>query len=184
MATEEPKYTVEKKTNEYEIRQYPNILVAETAIDAGFESAGNDAFRILADYIFGNNTVKKSIAMTAPVLQKESKNIAMTAPVSMSKGAGGYIVQFTMPAEYTMQTIPAPNDARVHLRMVPARRVAVHRYSGDWSEKNYTNHLGILTAALARDGMASTGEPVLARFDPPFMLWLFRRNEIWLDLAP
>ena len=128
LAIEEPKYTIETKNPSYEIRRYEPVLVAETNIIADFDDAGNRAFRILADYIFGNNTAKEKIAMTAPVNQIKSEKIAMTAPVNMSKSDGGYLVQFTMPAKYNLENIPKPNDARVHIRQIPARKVAVYAY--------------------------------------------------------
>lgn len=183
MATEEPKFTVEKRAPQYEIRAYPDVLVAETEIASDFENAGNAGFRILADYIFGNNQAKENIAMTAPVAQVKSEKIAMTAPVSMTPGGQGFVVQFTMPAKYTLNTLPAPNNPLVRMRLIPARRVAVHTYSGDWSTGNYEKHLDIVRSALAQEGLVTTGEPIFARFDPPFWPWFLRRNEIWLELG-
>jgi hypothetical protein len=77
-----------------------------------------------------------------------------------------------------------PNDTRVKIREIPARRVAVHKYSGGWSESRYNTKLANLRAELQKDGLQTFGEPVFARYDPPFQLWFLRRNEIWLSLAP
>jgi hypothetical protein len=185
MAVEEPKYTVEKKYENIEIRFYGPTIVAETLVDANFEDAGNKAFRILADYIFGNNKSKTKIAMTAPVSQTAgSEKIAMTAPVSQSKDAKGQLVQFTMPEGYTMETLPSPNDSRVQLRTIPARKVAVYSYSGSWSESRYNEKLSAFTAELLKQNIKTVGEPILARFNSPFQLWFLRRNEIWLEVAP
>lgn len=184
MATEEPKFTVESKTEDYEVRLYPKVIVAETSVKAGFEDSGNQAFRILADYIFGNNKKKQKIDMTAPVTQEpKSEKIAMTAPVSQVKSTEGYLVQFTMPENYTLDTLPEPNDSRVTLKEIPARKVAVYRYSGTWSESRYQEKLAIFLSALKRNGITTVGEPVFARFNPPFMPWFLRRNEIWLTLS-
>jgi effector-binding domain-containing protein len=184
MAIEEPKYTVESKNDVYEVRKYESVIVAETRVEGAFEDAGNQAFRILADFIFGNNQAQTKIAMTAPVSQKpESKKIAMTAPVSQSKTAGGFLVQFTMPSEFTLETLPKPNDSRVSIKVLPAKRVAVIRYSGRWTESNYNEHLEKLRAALQKDSVQSKGEPVLNRYNPPFIPWFLRRNEIWLEIA-
>jgi len=183
LATEEPKFTVEKKGPRYEIRTYPEVLVAETEVNGGFEDAGNAGFRILADFIFGNNQAKEKIGMTAPVAQAKSEKIAMTAPVSMAARGQGFVIQFTMPAKYTLNTLPAPNNPLIHLRLIPARRVAVHAYSGDWSMATYEKHLEIFRSALAQDGLVTIGGPVFARFNPPFWPWFLRRNEIWLELG-
>ena len=185
MAIEEPKFTVESRTAHYEIRKYASMLVAETTIEADFDKAGNQGFRILADYIFGNNRSKTKIAMTAPVTQQApSEKVAMTAPVSQIQVPGGFLVQFTMPASFTLASLPEPNDARVHLREVPARRVAVHVYTGSWSEAHYQQRLNEFLTALKNDAVQTKGKPVFARFNSPFQLWFLRRNEIWIELAP
>lgn len=183
MAIEEPEFAIETKKENYEVRSYGPVLVAETRVDAGFEDAGNRAFRILADYIFGNNRAKTKIEMTAPVAMAKSEKIEMTAPVSMSAEGAGYVVQFTMPKIFNMSTIPEPNDARVQLREIPARKVAVFSYSGSWSKARYEQKLQEFKQALARDGVTTSGEAVFARFDSPFLLWFLRRNEIWLEIS-
>ena len=185
MAIEEPKYTVESKTDQYEIRKYGPVLVAQTKVEADFEASGNKAFRILADYIFGNNLSKTKIEMTAPVTSKAaSEKIAMTAPVNQIKTPSGFVVQFTMPAQFTLENLPTPNDQRVEIVKLPPRRVAVYSYSGSWSEDRYKTKLAEFVAALKRDGVATVGEPTFARFNSPFQLWFLRRNEIWMELGP
>ncbi|MCB9254276.1 MAG: heme-binding protein [Bdellovibrionaceae bacterium] len=184
MAIEEPTYTVETTTDNFEIRNYAPILVAETKIEEDFEDAGSSAFRILADYIFGNNRSKTKIEMTAPVSQQAvSEKIAMTAPVTQTKKGSGYTVQFTMPSKFSLETVPTPNDSRVEIKLIPARRMAVRTYSGSWSEQNYNEELEKLLLALKESGFSAKGEPVFARFNSPFRLWFLRRNEIWVELT-
>ncbi len=182
MAIEEPQYEVVRTFDDFEVRRYGATLVAQTAVQAGLEEAGNQAFGILAGYIFGKNKGERRIEMTAPVAQTPAK-IAMTAPVSQTPAGEVMLVRFTMPREWTLETLPEPLDARVELKALPARTVAVIRYSGTWSEARYAEHLDRLTAALAREGLRWTGEPVWARYNPPMMPWFLRRNEIWLELA-
>lgn len=183
MATEEPKYKIESKSDLYEVRNYDSTLVAETTIDANFEDAGNRAFRILADYIFGNNAIETKIEMTAPVSQVKSKKIEMTAPVNLSKNDMGFVVQFTMPATFTLENIPKPNDERVLIREIPKRKVAVFSYSGSWSEDRYKRKLAEFRSALEKDQIKTLGEPIFARYNSPFQLWFLRRNEIWLEVV-
>lgn len=182
VAIEEPTYTLESQNKVYEVRKYQPTLVAETWVDAKFNEAGNAAFRILADYIFGNNTTKTEIAMTAPVAQSRSEKIAMTAPVAQIKGEKGYLVQFTMPSKFTKDNLPKPNDSRVVIRELPGRRVAVLKYSGSWSESRYQQKLADLKTALMADQLQTIGEPIFARFNSPFQLWFLRRNEIWIEI--
>ncbi len=181
MAVDELSYSVVRTHETYEVRRIESHLVAETLVHGSAAEAGNQGFRILAEYIFGGNKGARRIAMTAPVAQAPVK-IAMTAPVAQTAGPGGHVVQFAMPREWTLETLPEPTDPRVQLRAVPARTVAVLRYSGTWSQDRYDTHLHTLETALARDGVKWHGEPVWARYDPPWVPWFVRRNEIWLDL--
>jgi hypothetical protein len=181
MAIEEPTFTVEKRFDEVEIRRYAPYVVAEVVVEADAEDAGNEGFRILAGYIFGKNKGERRIEMTAPVAQTPVK-IAMTAPVTQTAAASGYVVQFTMPAQWTLDTLPEPLDARVKLRAVPARSVAVIMYSGFWSQSRFETYLAKLQSVLEGAGLAWTGEPTWARYNPPWTPWFMRRNEIWLEL--
>ncbi len=185
MAIEEPKFTVESKNEIYEICRYETVIVAETEVLGGFEDSGNQSFKILASYIFGNNTTEKKIAMTAPASQQPaSEKIAMTAPVSQQRSESGYVVHFTMPSSFTLESLPKPNDSRVKIVQMPERRVAVYKYSGSWSESRYKEKLQEFTQALEKDKVKTVGEPVFARFNSPFQLWFLRRNEIWFNLSP
>jgi hypothetical protein len=102
--------------------------------------------------------------------------------VTQVRVAGGTRVQFVLPKGVTLETAPEPIDPRVQLRQVPATTWAVIRYSGAWTEANYLEHLAELTTALEAAGVATQGEPVLARYNSPFTPWFMRRNEIWLAL--
>ena len=182
-AIEEPNYEVLRKFDNVEVRRYTPYVVAEVVLDATAEDAGNQAFPILAGYIFGKNKGEKKFAMTAPVTQTAAPmRMDMTAPVTQSAVAGGMLVRFVLPKEVTLATAPEPIDPRVQLRVVSAGTWAVIRYSGTWSQANYLEHLGELKAALQAAGVATQGEPVLARYNAPFTPWFMRRNEIWLAL--
>jgi effector-binding domain-containing protein len=180
VAYDSPAYRVIETLGEVEIREYEAYVVAETSVNGGLESAGNQGFRILAKYIFGDNRGSQKIAMTAPVSQAkaEGMKIAMTAPVTQKKAGDRYEVQFMMPSKYSLEQLPEPNDSRVALREIPARRFAAIRYSGTWSKRNYEKNLGLLLESLRAAGYAPSGEPVWARYDAPFKPWFLRRNEI------
>lgn len=181
MAIEEPRYTMVRAYDAFEVRRYEPYVVAQTLVNAPAREAANQGFRILAEYIFGGNKGSRKIEMTAPVAQTPTR-IAMTAPVAQSASAEGYLIQFAMPGEWTLESLPEPNNARVALRAVPARTVAVLRYSGTWSQSGYEENLRKLKDALGQNNLRWHGEPVWARYDPPWKPWFLRRNEIWLDL--
>lgn len=182
-AIEEPAFTIERQYDGFELRAYPPVLVAEVTVAGPADDAGNQGFRVLAGYIFGKNKGEREIAMTAPVTQtREPTKIAMTAPVTQAATDGGYTVQFTMPAEYTLATLPEPLDARIRLKELVGKRYAVIRYSGFWSEANYQQHLEKLEQAAQAAGLAVQGAPIYARYDAPWVPWFLRRNEIWLQV--
>ncbi|QCB44637.1 heme-binding protein [Hydrogenophaga sp. PAMC20947] len=183
-ATEEPAFEVAQQLDGAQVRAYAPYVVAEVLVDGPAEQAGSAAFPILAGYIFGKNKGERKLDMTAPVTQSAVPvKLEMTAPVTQASAPGGYVVQFALPRGVTLATAPEPLDSRVRLREVSGARVAVIRYSGFWSQANFDEHLGKLQTILRGAQIAWTGEPVLSRYDPPYMPWFLRRNEIWLTVA-
>lgn len=185
MAIEEPAYTVRHKSGKLEYREYAAYLTAETLVEGGadFESAGNEGFRRLFRYISGGNKAQSKIAMTAPVSQvAESEKIAMTVPVQQTGSSRGWRIAFTLPAKYTLDTVPVPEDPRVRIVEEPARLFAVLRYSGRWTESNYNASRGELLDLLSAAGVGVRGEPQLARYNAPFVPPFMRRNEVLIEV--
>ena len=179
MATEEAEYTVVLKEQSFELRRYEPHVLAETVVDGDFDSAGNKAFRRLFKYISGDNKSREKVEMTSPVAQgAASEKIDMTSPVGQQRENGKWVVSFMMPASFSLETLPEPNDPNVTLRQVPARDIAAVRYSGLWSEKSYVSHKEKLEEWIEEKGFRVVGEPEWARYDPPFKPWFLRRNEI------
>jgi hypothetical protein len=182
-AIEEPAYTVVRQYQAFEVRQYAPYLVAEVNVPGPASEAGNQGFKILAAYIFGKNKGDRKIEMTAPVTQTpEPMKIAMTAPVTQAASEMGFIIQFKMPMQFTLDTLPEPLDSSVKLRELPGGRFAVIRYSGSWFESNYADHLAQLRQAVKAEGIPARGEPIYSRYNAPFVPWFMRRNEIWLHV--
>ncbi len=184
MAIEEAKYEVIKKDNTFEIRDYAAHILAETIVDGNLEDAGNKAFKRLFLYISGDNRSDDKVAMTAPVSQEPiGEKIQMTAPVGQQRVKESWVVSFMMPASYTLETLPEPEDPKVSLRQVPARRIAAISYSGFWSEDGYLQHKEELELWINRMELRIVGNPIWARYAPPFMPWFMRRNEILIPIA-
>lgn len=190
--TEQQPYQVIQRQGGFEVRRYPEHLVAEVTVSARFEDAGNRAFRYLFSYISGANRSRAQVAMTAPVVQTPSTNssttpsakIAMTAPVvqQSGEGAGEYRIAFVLPAALTLETAPQPTDPAVRLRVVPESTAAAIRFSGRWTEQGFQRHLAELRQALETAGLVARGVPRYARFDPPYLPAFLRRNEVLLDV--
>jgi len=183
MAVLKAKYTVLEREEDFEIRQYDPQIVAETFVEGNLEEVGNEGFRRLYAYISGENTKKQSISMTAPVGQEtRSEKIAMTAPVKQEKKDNQWRITFLMPAEYALEMLPEPDDERIKLAQEPGRLMAAVKYSGTWSEEGYEENKALLEEYLQKRGLTKAGEPVWARYDPPFMPWFLRRNEVLIPV--
>jgi hypothetical protein len=180
--TEEPAFTEVERVGTVEIRTYGERIAAQTVVTGTSEAARNRGFQRLAGYIFGGNTARTSIAMTAPVAQAgdgRSQNIAMTAPVAQGAvGQDRWTIQFFMPSEYTMASLPVPRDPQVVLAVVPAETYAVLRFSGLGSARAVAEKEAELDAALSGSGWTSAGDPVVWFYDPPWTLPPLRRNEV------
>ncbi len=184
MATEELSYRVLDKAGDFELRQYQPHIAAETLVAGNFQEVGNEGFRRLYDYIQGNNRKKQPIPMTAPVTQEAaSEKIPMTAPVGQEKVGAKWRITFIMPASSTLATLPAPLDPRVSLVEEPGKLMAAHRYSGTWSQERYAARERQLREFIQKKGLKIVGEPVWARYNPPFMPWFLRRNEVLIPVA-
>jgi hypothetical protein len=187
--TEEPDYTVLSQSGDFELRRYDEQLVAQTWVSGDQDSASRAGFKTLADYIFGNNTAptggSSKISMTAPVTMQseagnESQKIAMTAPVSMQQENGKWRVQFTMPSQYTMQTLPKPNNPNVEIIEVPAQTYGVIKFSWLAGEDKVAEKTAALQTWMQDQNLTPTGEPELARYNPPWTLPFLRRNEVMI----
>ncbi len=185
MAIEEPEYEVVSDYGTYELRRYAQVILAETQVKADFDEAGGEAFSRLFRYISGDNRSRAKIAMTAPVVQEaQSEKIAMTAPVVQQGGGQLWRVAFVLPASYSWETAPQPNDPLVSLRQVPKRTVAALRFSGTWGENRFKSKEAELRSSLAEHGWQAVGEAVYARYNPPFTPWFMRRNEVLIPVEP
>ena len=188
MAIEEPKFTVVEKSGSFELRAYASRVVAETLVDGSLDDASGAGFRRIADYIFGNNTSHRGgnekISMTAPLIiapkanKAASEKINMTAPVTMQQSAGQWRMYFVMPSQYLLSTLPTPHNAAVTLRELPESRTAVLCFSGLAGEEKTVKKTAELLAWLKSKNITPIGMPELARYNPPWTLPFWRRNEV------
>lgn len=173
----------------YEIREYPEHIVAQTTVQGPYREAMGRGFRIVANYIFGGNTKTKSIAMTAPVVLRkadkgtEGVGISMTAPVLATLDGDAQVVSFGMPRSYTLETLPTPNDPRVKIVVIPAKKYAVMRFSGYRTNVRIANKQQELLALLARDGATLKGKAVYAGYNAPGTPPWMTRNEVMIEVA-
>ena len=201
MAVEEPKFEVTARDGSCEVRRYAPVIVAETYVEGDMDAASRKGFKLIADYIFGNNQLagtaaektSEKIAMTAPVTAEPvaaSGKIAMTAPVTVEPVAAAasmasatqWRIHFVMPSQYSMQTLPKPNNEAVKLRAMPARTFAVLSYSGFNTASRVQEKTDDLAFWMKSKNLEAVGAPQLARYDPPWTLPMWRRNEIQMEI--
>jgi hypothetical protein len=186
MAIESPKYQTVYKDNKFEIREYEEYILGEVEIDGDFGSALQRGFRVLADYIFGGNTSKARIDMTAPVIEQtvSSEKIDMTAPVTSSPVEEGrkYRIGFTMPSKYKLDTLPEPVNKTISFRKVDKHKVAALRFSGNLNSKLATRKATELETWLDENKYSKKGDFVFAQYNPPWIPGFFRRNEVLTEV--
>lgn len=181
---EQAKYTVIEKHGDIEIREYAPMIVAETSVSGDRKTAINQGFRIIADYIFGNNTGTQKVAMTAPVTQQaSSEKIAMTAPVTQTGDGKIWLVRFVMPSNYTMETLPKPNNPEVRLKQLPSSRYVVVRFSGMAGSESLKERNAVLESFISRNHLQAISQPTYAFFNPPWTLPFLRRNEVMIEIS-
>lgn len=195
MAIEEPSYDIVLSDGAFEIRHYPALVVAETVAEGDMDQASNKGFRLIADFIFGNNQLPGSeqaarIAMTAPVtVEPQSSRIAMTAPVTIEptsepdmRQASRWRIHFVMPRAYTLDKLPKPRNEAVKLREMASKYVVVHRYSWLNTASRVQQKTDEALAWARQRSLQVIGTPQLARYDPPIKPPMFRRNEIHIEI--
>ena len=172
MATEEPKFKLIEQEGQFEIREYRSKIIAEVFVEGNMSEASSKGFRLIADYIFGNNKTTSGNA----------EKISMTAPVSVAEEDKGWRVYFIMPEKYTLTTLPKPNNPQVHIRELDGKTIAVHQFSGIATESKFQDKFTSLSDWLTKKHLKAKGRPELARYNPPWTLPFFRRNEVMVEL--
>jgi len=165
------KYEVIRKIDNFEIRKYPEFLLASVE-----NYDDNKAFGFLFDYISGKNKIQEKIEMTAPVIS--SKKIEMTSPVLSNKN----YFAFVMPSNYTKDNIPLPLNPKVKIKVQPQKQLAVTKFGGYASDKKVKKFGLQLLMKLKLNNIKTKGEPILMRYNSPFAPPFFRRNEIGVEI--
>ncbi len=176
-----PNYQVIRAEGNIEIRRYDSMILAEVRTQGERNEAARAGFRILAGYIFGDNTVNQEIAMTAPVEQKTNKEIAMTAPVQQQLDENYWQISFVMPSEYTLADLPKPNDERISLKELAPKTFAAIRFSG--TSSGLKEHEEQLRAFIKANNIKALDSPKYAFYNPPWTIPPLRRNEVMIEIA-
>jgi hypothetical protein len=182
MATEEPEFTLISQENAIEVREYKPKIIARVEVEGDFDDASSKGFKLLADYIFGNNLLNgesQKISMTAPVeMTPLAEDIVMTSTIMKSEANHKWQVNFVMPKEYTLDTLPRPNNELVKIIEIPKEKYAVIVFSGLVRDSSYTEKAQLLNDFIMTNNMTQLEAIKIARYNPPWTLPFFRRNEL------
>lgn len=181
--TKEPRRKVVSKDGKFEIREYERVVAAEVVTPGDQPAAANRPFRILFNYISGENRSQKEIPMTSPVAMNKNEKIPMTAPVTEQQSSEGWHVRFFLPRTYTLETAPQPTNPAITLLQLSSERFVAVRLSGSSSGSNLLEHRTQLEMYIHEKGQKITSGPLLAFYNAPFVSPPFRRNEILWKLA-
>ncbi len=181
---EQAQYSVVKIADGYELREYAAHIEAQVTVEGSYDEALNKGFRIIAGYIFGGNTKKESIAMTAPVREQKqsSEKIAMTAPVVARTEGDSRVIAFVMPKSYSLATLPTPTDSRVKLVEVPPKKMAVLQFSWFRNSSRVQRMEAQLLSMLSRDKLEVVGSPSYAGYNAPWTPPWMTRNEVMVEV--
>lgn len=153
-----------------EVRHYPAHRVVSVDVRAGFEQAGNLGFQPLVGYISGANESGQAIAMTSPVLLEPHDSQGQT-------------VSFVLPQRWWTRDVPAPRQEGVRIAQRDESTMGAIRFRGLWREDRVKENETILRRVLAQHGFEVTGAPLYARYDPPSVPGMMRRNEVLLPVS-
>jgi len=180
--TEQPSYTIIQKQGNFEVRKYAPYIKAEVDIvESSYRDAIYKGFRILADFIFGNNIKTEKIDMTSPVQVSQSEKIAMTTPVTIS-GEGTYTVAFIMPSKFTLENLPKPKNPAIRFTEVESQTMASFNFSGFYRQNRVEKAKKELQRWIEEKSIASMGEFIIAGYDPPWVPWFLAQNEVMIPI--
>ena len=179
---ETPSYKVIQSKGKIEIREFDPMVIAEVQVVGRRKDAISSGFKLLADYIFGNNISQENIDTTATIQQPASEKIAMTAPVQQQLANNSWLVSFVMPSEYNLEDLPKPKNIEVKLKNVPVKRFVTIRFSGTSSDENLAKHKKLLVEFIKTNSISVTGTSKYAFYNPPWTLPLMRRNEVMFEV--
>lgn len=181
-ATEEPDYRTLRTDGDFQIREYPQLIVSETIVHGPRKQALEQGFRRLAGYIFAKSRDGEALAMTVPVIQDAGDPMASDPPLFDDEIEGGWRTRFVMLGKGSIEELPAAPDGIKVIALEP-RKVAVVSFAGRPDDVDLAQQEDRLRGWLARHGERSEAEPEYAFYNSPVVPGPLRRNEVWLGLT-
>ena len=173
---EQPQFEVVLQKENLAIRDYASVMVVEVQVAASRRDAAGDAFRSLFKYISGNNEDNLEIPMTSPVAQTQ-------VPKTSNNEDDKWAIRFFLPRKIIDEGAPLPEEDGVNLVNLKAQRYASVSFKGTQNDKKVAKYSAQLREFIVQNGYQVSGQPIYAFYDPPFVPWFLRDNEILLPIA-
>ncbi len=112
----------------------------------------------------------------------------MTSPVAQTltnqDGEIGenWAVRLFLPRSLSEENIPKPSETGVAVVKLKAQKYGSVSFKGTQNDKKVSENLAKLEAFIAENDYEVSGPPVYAFYDPPFIPWFLRDNEILLPV--
>lgn len=158
-------YDVLLEEDPFEIRKYKNFTTAKVQED---DLKGSHGFNLLFNYIGGSNEEGKKIAMTTPVINELTNN--------------GITTEFVLPFDKLDSKFPEPNDERITFKEYVNESFASIKFSGSVNEELIQEKMKLLFEWIKEKDYIPKGNVILARYNPPFIPGMFKKNEILIPV--
>jgi hypothetical protein len=165
--TETQQYETVYKKDNFEIRYYPEAILASVKMDGTYDDSRNSGFRILAGYIFGGN--------------QENEKIAMTSPVRMSNNETTNTMSFVLPSKMEFDKLPTPISAKIILHQSKPVYAAVLQYGGYTNKREIEKMKAKLIEELQTLSLEFNDNFEYLGYNAPYDM-INRRNEVLVEL--
>lgn len=165
--TETQKYKTVYKKGNFEIRYYPEAILASVTMEGTYDNSRNSGFRILAGYIFGAN--------------QENEKIAMTSPVRMSNNEANNTMSFVLPSKMEFDKLPTPTSDKILLHQSKPVYAAVVQYGGYTNNREIDKKKAELIESLQTLNVDFNNNFEYLGYNAPFDM-INRKNEVLVEL--
>lgn len=166
--TEQHNYKILKKYDNFEVRKYESALFSSVKLgERSYKEISGEGFRILAGYIFGDNSSKKQIAMTSPVKMDLGDSTKMS---------------FMVPKSYNLEDLPNPNNNKIIFEKQEEKIIAAVTFDGWADNEKIEKYTSLLKSELEKANISHNNKFSFLGYNPPYEV-LNRRNEIIVELT-
>ena len=171
-----------------QLRRYHTYHIAKVRIESDEEDQNREtAYMRLLNYVLGKNSRSEVIEPMMPLIQ-EDVGSRMSALMRLERAdidshLKAFEVSMILPGEISTETAPKPLDSEIKIEKVKPHLTAALRFAGLCGKRKQTRLTKYLRLWLHEKGYLPASAPRLAKYNHPFTLPFFRRNELHIDVV-